>query len=108
MPVGAIIAGLGMIAEGVGTGIAGTTQGTAECGSQPACAFTKACKERKSEWQDCVNRQQDIVQQSLVLDNEQKKVAEENRAKRNKIIIIGVISAITLGIIIILIRKRKK
>lgn len=103
----AIISGLGMIAEGVGTGIAGTTQGTAQCGSQPACLFTKECKKRREEWQECANRQQDILEQSLTYSEIQDKRLQEAKTKRNKIIAISLSVVAVTGLIIFIVYKTK-
>lgn len=102
---GAFISGLGMISQGIGTGIAGATQGTAMCGSKPACISFKpdsACAKRKQAFQDCVSRSLDLAESA---QQSEKIRLQESSKRRNTIIIVGAVSLAVVIVTILIVKK---
>jgi len=106
---GAIFAGLGMISQGVGTGIAGASQGTAMCGSKPACiSFSpdSSCNKRKQAFQECVQRSLDIAEAQTAQAQQTARLTQQNKTRNTILIVAGVVVAVI--IVAIVLTKKKK
>jgi hypothetical protein len=102
---GAIAAGIGSVVGGVTNLVAASSQGTAMCGARPTCLFGKTCREKKENFEDCVQRTLSVQESGM---QTQAEVELEKTRRNTKIAIFGFVTLAIIVLGVAIIKRRKK
>lgn len=88
---------------GLGQTFGSLSQGTAECGSKPVCAFTASCRERQEAYNNCIARTSAVKSEMA-----EKSIEIQDRESKNKVfkyVIFAIIAIVALVLISKMIKR---